>query len=75
MTKREARKTATLFVARALVQNDTPLVGDLTWDEADNVQEQEERLARKLAARYDLAPADIPVLPSEIVQGVRDGSL
>jgi hypothetical protein len=51
------------------------LVGNLTVDEADKVQEQEERLARKLAARYDLDLIDIPVLPHEIVQGVRDGSL
>jgi hypothetical protein len=75
MTKREARKIATLFAARGLVQNDAPMVGGLTWDEAEKVQKQEERLARKLAARYDLDVADIPVLPSEIVQGVCDGSL
>jgi hypothetical protein len=74
MTKRDARKIATLFAARMLTHNDAPSNG-LTVDEADKVQKQEERLARKLAARYDLHLADIPLLPSEIVRGVRDGSL
>lgn len=75
MTKRDARKIATLLAAEHLTGQNAPLVGDLTVDEADKVQEQEERLARKLAARYDLDIADIPVPPAEIVQGVRDGSL
>lgn len=75
MTKRDARKIATFITVQRLVNNNAPLVGDLTWDEADKVQEQEERLARMLAARYDLNVADIPIRPSDIVQGVRDGSL
>ena len=74
MTKRDARKIAILFAARMLVQNDAPSAG-LTVDEADKVQEQEECLGRKLAARYDLDMTDIPIPPSEIVQAVRDGSL
>jgi hypothetical protein len=74
MTKRDARKIATLFATRMLTHNDAPSKG-LTVGEADKVQKQEERLARKLAARYDLDVADIPVRPSEIVQGVQDGSL
>jgi len=57
-----------------LTHNDAPSSG-LTVDEATKVQEQEERLGRKLAARYDLDMSEIPFLPSEIVQGVRDGSL
>jgi hypothetical protein len=75
MTKRDARKIATLISAQRLTGLDAPLVGDLTVEEADKVQKQEERLGRKLAARYDLDIDDIPVHPSEIVQGVRDGSL
>jgi len=75
MTKRDARKIATLFTAQSLTGQDAPLVGDLTVKEADKVQGQEERLGRKLAARYDLDIADIPVRPAEIVRRVRDGSL
>jgi hypothetical protein len=75
MTKRDARKIATLFTAQMLTGQDAPLVGDLTVEEADKVQKQEERLGRKLAARYDLEIADIPVCPAEIVRKVRNGSL
>jgi hypothetical protein len=75
MTKRDARKIATLMAARHLTGQNAPLVGDLTVDEADKVQKQEERLARKLAARYDLEIADIPVPPAEIARKVREGSL
>jgi len=75
MTKRDARKIATLLTAEHLTGQNAPLVGNLTVEEADKVQRQEERLARKLAARYDLDIADIPVRPAEIVRRVRDGSL
>jgi hypothetical protein len=75
MTKRDARKIATLFTVRKLTGRDAPSVGDLTVEEANKVQKQEERLGRKLAARYDLDISDIPVRPAEIVRRVRDGSL
>jgi hypothetical protein len=75
MNKQDARKIATLLAAQHLTGQNAPLVGDLTVDEADKVQEQEDRLARKLAARYGLDIADVPVPASEIVEGVRDGSL
>ena len=75
MTKREARKIATLFAAQHLTGQNAPLVGDLTVEEAGKVQRQEERLSRELAARYDLEIGDIPVDPAEIVRRVQDGSL
>ena len=76
MTKREARKIATLVTAALISENE--FLGTLDergWDAAHKVSTQAERLAFKLASRYDVSFADLPSTENEIVEHVMDGTL
>jgi len=73
MTKREARKIATLNTAARLSMMENFYHPDI--DDDDKVREQEHRLARKLAARYDVTVGGLPFDEQTIAERVLGGSL
>ena len=70
MTKREARKIATLYAAAGLYHDEC-----LSFDVDSGVPEQVNRLAQKLAERYGYDASSIPGDPQLIEEAVLDGTL
>lgn len=76
MTKREARKIATLRTAVILQQDDTLLQDEtLSIDDAGKIVDEQKDIAATLAKRYDLKVEEIPPSTDQIVKGVLNGSL
>jgi len=76
MTKRKARKIATLRAAVILSEDDTlHHIENLPMKHGDKIVVQQQEIAEELAKRYDLELHDIPTITKEIVNGVLDGSL
>jgi len=76
MTKREARKIATLRTAVVLDQDDTiAQEAGLTLKEADKIQKEQREIAQALAGRYNLSLSDLPFSTMGIVNSVLDGTL
>lgn len=83
MTKRHARKIATLTAAKMLEQSDagtfeTPRFqqeSNTTEDDKERILSQMKWLAGSLATRYDVSVGEIPADGEMIEQRVLDGSL
>jgi len=82
MTKREARKIATIRAARMMLSGEGPAyyttLGARTGyneSEIDKVVEQQEWLGRSLLSRYGLEPTDLPIGDESIREAVLSGSL
>jgi hypothetical protein len=76
MTKRDARKIATLRTARVLEEDDTLRTQEeIPLEDADKITKQQKEIADELAGRYGLDVGDIPHSTIRIVNGVLDGSL
>lgn len=76
MTKREARKIATLCSAvwlRSLEEFN--VASEAGYEASRKVERQRKRLARKLAARYDLDVYKLPGTEEEITRQVLNGEL
>lgn len=82
MTKRDARKIATVRNASMMLNDEGPAyfttLGERTEykeEEIDKVVEQQEWLAHSLLSRYDLEPRDLPTGDKSIREAVLEGSL
>jgi hypothetical protein len=76
MTKREARKIATLRTAKVLQQDDTLWSDEaIPIEDGKKIADQQQGIAEALAGRYDLELSDIPNATIRIVNSVLDGSL
>jgi len=82
MTKREARKVATIRAASMMLADEgpayySPLGAKTGYDESevDKVVEQQKWLACSLLSRYGLEPTDLPTGDESIREAVLNGSL
>lgn len=82
MTKRDARKIATIRAASMMLNDEGPpyftTLGartDYDEEEIDRVVEQQEWLGYSLLSRYDLEPSDLPTGDTSIREAVLNGSL
>jgi len=76
MTKREARKIATLRTAKVLQQDDTLWSDEaIPIEDSHKIADQQKGIAEALAGRYDLELSDIPNSTIRIANSVVDGSL
>lgn len=76
MTKREARKIATLRTAKVLQQDDTLGANEsIPVEDGKKITDQQREIAVALAGRYGLELSDIPNSTIGIINSVLDGSL